>query len=198
MANLLNVIAQQLSPAIVGQISNSLGINDGATKNVITSALPVIFSALNNNTNSHQGAESLHNALQRDHDGSIFDSLTDLVAAPERGHGSGILGHIFGNKQSSIERNISHATGVPPSGTAKILQILAPMVMGALGKQQRSQGLGIDDLSRVLTQSQGDFTREAPREMGAVARLLDADGDGKIIDDVAGIGMKLLGSFLRR
>ncbi len=196
--SLLNMIAEQLSPAIVSQIGKQIGQNPAATKNVITSALPVLVSALAGNTRNQGGAESLFNAVTKKHDGSVFSNLGSLISNPDAGEGNGILSHIFGQKKTRIEQNIGDATGVGHGGSASVMKILAPMVLGALGQQTKSQGLQPNDLSRVLAQSQEDFGKEAPKELGAIGRLLDSDGDGKIADDVAGIGMKLLGSFLRR
>ena len=197
--NLLGMLASQLGPSMISQISKSLGSSDSATQNVVTSALPVLISALTGRTSSPSGAESLFNALTRDkrHDGSIFDQLNGLVEKPEQGEGSGILGHIFGNKRQNIERSVSEACGVDQAGTSKIFQILAPMVLGALGKQQRQNNWGPQDLSNSLARSQKQFTNDAPDEMGIVGRLLDRDNDGKIADDVASIGLKLLSGFFR-
>ncbi len=196
--NLLGMLAQQLGPSVISQISKSLGSNDASTKNVVSSALPVLISALTGNARSQTGAESLFNALSKKHDGSIFDNLNDLIEKPDQGEGDGILGHIFGNKRQHIERNVSEACGVDQGGTSKIFKILAPMVLGALGKQKRQNNWQPNDLSNVLVRSQKQFTQEAPSEMGVVGKLLDRDGDGKYVDDVASIGMKLLSGFLSR
>ena len=198
MSNLLNLIGQQLSPMVVNQIGKSLGMNDGATRNVVSSALPVLLSALSGNAQSKNGASALLGALQKKHDGGVFNQLGDLIAKPEAGEGNGILRHLLGNKRAPIEETITQATGVNQQQTAKIMEILAPVVMGALGKEQRNNNYDANGLAKLLQQSQTQYTQEAPKEMGAVRRLLDADGDGKVADDVANIGMKLLGSFLRR
>ena len=195
--NLLGMLASQLGPSMISQISKSLGSNDSATQNVVSSALPVLISALTGRASSPTGAESLFNALTKKHDGSVFDNLNNLVEKPDEGEGDGILGHIFGNKRQNIERNVSEACGVDQGGTSKIFKILAPMVLGALGKQQRQNNWGPNDLSSSLLKSQKQFTNDAPDEMGIVGKLLDRDGDGKVADDVASIGLKLLSGFFR-
>jgi len=198
--NLLGMLASQLGPSMISQISKSLGSNDSATQNVVSSALPVLISALTGRASSQNGAESLFNALTRNqkHDGSVFNNLDRLVEKPDEGEGDGILGHIFGNKRQNIERDVSEACGVDQGGTSKIFKILAPMVLGALGKQQRQNNWSPSDLSNSLAKSQKQFTDDAPDEMGIVGRLLDRDGDGKVADDVASIGLKLLSGFFRR
>jgi len=199
MSNLLNLLSQQLTPEVVQQISRSAGLNQNATKGVITSALPLLMGALTNNTQQQSGASSLFKALQnKKHDGNVLSHLGDLINQPEKGDGNGILSHILGSKKEAVEETIGQANGATKQGTSKILQMLAPMLLGTLGQQQRRQGLDVGGLASLLLNSNKQFTQEAPKEMGAVRRLLDSDNDGKILDDVAGIGMKLLGAFLRR
>jgi len=79
----------------------------------------------------------------------------------------------------------------------KLLTMLAPLVMGALGKKQRQGGLNPSDLGGLLRQEQRTAVKQAP-DLGMLGSLLDADGDGDIKDDVAKIGGSLLKSFLKR
>jgi len=66
-----------------------------------------------------------------------------------------------------------------------ILKVAGPLVMGALGKETRQKGVnnqsGIGDLLG------GMLGGASTDQQGIVSRLLDADGDGSIIDDVAGM-----------
>ena len=88
-------------------------------------------------------------------------------------------------------------SGLDSGSTAKLLAMLAPLVMGAIGSQQRRKNLdqgGVSDLLRRQTQH---FDQQAPGSMGVFGKLLDSDGDGNVMDDVAKMGAGLLGSLLR-
>ena len=70
---------------------------------------------------------------------------------------------------------------------AQILKIAAPIVMGFLGKQTAqsnvSDGTGMNALL-------GSMLGGQPQEnQSLITSLLDADGDGSILDDVAGMVM---------
>src|SRR5690606_37627153 len=102
--------------------------------------------------------------------------------------GNGILKHVLGNKREVLEQGIAGKTGVSSSAVSKILAMLAPIVMGYLGKQTRSSnvsdGNGLNDLLGGLLGGQSGSN--------ALGGLLDQNGDGKLgIDDVGG----LLGGF---
>ncbi len=64
--------------------------------------------------------------------------------------------------------------------------------MGMLGRTQRQQGLDTSALSKML---QGEQQRAAAPALGGLAKLLDADGDGQVMDDLAKAGGSLLGGL---
>jgi hypothetical protein len=138
------------------------------------------------NASRPEGAQQLSNALSRDHDGSILDSLDDFLGGGSLGAGASILGHVLGGRQGSVETNLGRATGLNASTMSQLLMLLAPLVLGALGRRQRQQGLdpgGLSDLLGGESRRAAEANPQARRGLGA---LLDQDGDGQIIDDLIG------------
>ena len=89
-------------------------------------------------------------ALDRDHDGSILDDLGGFLGDYLSGRGAGILSHIFGDQEGAVERGVSQASGLDLSKVGPLLMILAPIVMGALGRARREEGIGAGELPREL------------------------------------------------
>ncbi len=135
-----------------------------------------------NNTRQPDGAESLANALG-DHSPSIFDGLGALLGGG--GDGAKILGHVFGNRQTNVEQNLAGQSGLNLDVIMKLLPILAPLVMGYLSREKQSKGLDAGGLGAVLGQERQAVEQKQPG-LGGLAAILDADGDGSIIDDVLG------------
>ena len=150
--SLLEMLSQQLGGDAVRQISGRLGTDSDATNKAVSAALPVLLGALAKNSSSSGGAGALAGALDRDHDGSILDNLAGFLGSTQGGAGQSILKHILGGKQRGAESAVSQASGLDPAMVGKILQMLAPLVMGALGRQKRESGLSADD--RVLIDTQ--------------------------------------------
>jgi hypothetical protein len=196
MSSLLEMLAGQLGGDTTAQISRQRGSDQAATGKAISAALPVLMGALARNTSGKQGAESLAGALARDHDGSILDNLSGFLQKPETGSGEGILGHVLGSKRPAVEQQLGRQTGLDTGSIAKLLPILAPIVMGALGRAQRQGNLDTNGLSSMLAGERKQA--ESAGSLGGLAALLDADRDGNITDDVAKAGMGLLGRLLRR
>jgi hypothetical protein len=73
------------------------------------------------------------------------------------------------------------------------LSMLAPLVMGALGKAQREGKLDPGALAGMLGAERQKASDAAPGVMGMLGRFLDRDGDGSVMDDIGGMLGKLGG-----
>ena len=195
--SILDMLSGQLGGKALDMIGSQLGADRSQVEKAMPAALGSLMTGLARNARSADGASSLASALSKDHDGSIFDNLSGVLSGPEQGSGAGILGHVFGGKQGAVESALGQRTGLDAGSVGKLLAMLAPLVMGALGKKQRQGGLNPRDLGGLLQQEQRSAARQAP-DLGMLGRLLDADGDGDIKDDVAKIGGSLLKSFFNK
>lgn len=189
MSSLTQMLIGQLGDSGLESLGNTLGANPQATKTAAAAALPLLFSALAKNASSQDGAAALDSALDRDHDGSILDGLTGAITQANTKDGDGILGHMFGGRRQDAEAGIAAASGLDKDQSAKMLATLAPLVMGALAKQKKSQGLDASGLAEMLNGERG----QTQSQLGGLASLLDRDGDGSVADDVLGGIGKLFG-----
>ena len=196
MSDMLEMLAETLGGSTLGQISNQIGADEDSTAKAISAAVPILLGAVDRNTDQPGGAESLFNALNRDHDGSVLDDLGGLLAGAQSGPGGAILGHILGGKQRSVESGLSQVSGLDSGTIAKLLPILAPIVMGMLGRVQRQRGFDAGGLSEMLTGERNRAQSRNPDVGGLLGNLLDTDNDGQVIDDVVKMGTSLLGGLL--
>ncbi len=184
MNDLTQMITQQLTGGAVRTISQRLGISETTANMAVQIAVPLILSALARNASQPQGAESLHEAINKDHDGSILNNLKDYLGNPQSANGSGILGHVFGSQQPTLENNLAQATGMDQGSTSALLETIAPIVMGAVGKEQQQNGLSASDLSNLLGNEQQQAQTNAPDLMGMLGSMLDQNQDGSAMDDL--------------
>lgn len=203
MNGLLGMLSQTLGDSQMNQLAGAIGADPRSTQQAIGAALPAILAALNRNTNTSQGAQALNQALERDHDGSLLDNLGGLLSGQLSGKqadGAGILGHILGGRQPELEQGVAKASGLDARQVTRLLTILAPLVMAALGRTKRKSGLDEAGLSGLLGQEATVARREAPSGLlGALSGFLDQDGDGSIQDDLlAQAGKAALGRLFGR
>ncbi len=195
--SILDMLNGQLGGQALEMIAGQLGTDRSKVEKAVPAALGGLMTGLARNAQSADGAGALLSALSKDHDGSVLDNLSGVLSAPEQSAGAGILGHVFGGKQAAVQSALGQSTGLDAGSMGKLLTMLAPLVMGALGQKNRQGGLNPSDLGGLLRQEQSSAARQAP-DLGMLGNLLDADGDGDIKDDVAKLGGSLLKSFLKR
>jgi len=195
MDPLLQSIAGQLDSNSIAQMSSAIGIKDESTQAAIGLALPVLLGALSRNTSTDEGAESLTNALGRDHDGTILQDVSGNITRQEvMDDGSAIIGHLLGQQEKGVENSIGRSTGIDPQNVAMLMSMLAPVVLGVMGKQKQENNMNASDVSSMLQQNRETAKSNAPE----LSSLLDMDGDGDISDDMVNLGANLLQSFMKK
>lgn len=191
MNAITQMITQQLAGGAISQISSRLGADPGTTGRAVSMAVPLLVSALAHNSSTPEGAEALNQAIARDHDGSILDNLGSFLGNTENANGAGILGHVFGNNQSNVENSLAEKTGLDPSAASQLLQTVAPLVMGALGKTQQQQGLDANGLSAFLDEQHQQTQSASPDVLGMLSSFIDTNKDGSVVDDLGRLAGKL-------
>lgn len=200
MDNLLDLLQGQLGGAVMDQLSNQLGAKKEETAAATDGIISMLTTALAKNAATPEGASALANALDNDHDGSILDNLGDLMSGnlnSRAANGAGILKHILGGKQANAIDVISQMSGLSSGKTGNLMTILAPMVLGMLGKEKRTNNLDTTGISDILTRSVKSATNKR-QEMNLIEKFIDQDGDGSIMDDLANMGMKMFGNMFKR
>ena len=179
----------------LGNLASQVGGNEGEVKNGVMAALPAMLAALGKNAGTEKGAEELNNALEKKHDGSILDNLSGYLSDPDLKDGAGILNHLFGNQTSNVANAVSQSSGLDTNGSMKMLQMLAPILMGMLGQQKKQNNLDAKGLGNLTSMLASNFGSEAGASgiMEAVTNLLDANKDGNVMDDIMGMVGKFFG-----
>lgn len=198
MSGILDLLSSDLGKTIISGVSGSTGTDESKTGSVLTMALPVLMKAMERNASTPQGAEGLMGALSNKHDGSILDNLSGLfgggVDEDVKNDGDKILGHVLGQKRHGVEQVIGEKSGLDAGSVANILKVAAPILMGVLGKQARQNNVSSqNDLGGLLGGLLGGSS--AKKEQSFLEAILDADGDGSVVDDVAGM---VLGSSKKK
>jgi hypothetical protein len=190
MSGLLDLLNGPIGKTLISGASAKTGQSESATASVLSMALPVLMGAMKKNAQTPEGAAGLMGALSGKHNGGILDMLGDMMGGggPDEAtmnDGAGILGHLLGGKQPEVENALSSKSGMDAGAIAQILKVAAPVLMGVLGKQTKENNVtdssGMNDLL-------GGMLGGQPKEnQSLISSLLDADGDGSILDDVAGM-----------
>jgi hypothetical protein len=194
MENLLNTILSHVDEQSLQSIGQHANTSPTQAKHALSSAIPILMNAMAKNSRNPEGAASLQQAIQKDHNGSILDNLGSFFSNPDTANGPGILKHVLGPKQQDAAEYISKDSGVSESSAHKILEFAAPLVMGFLGRNSRGGGMGIGNLLNSFLNNQ---RQEDPQKQSFLQKLFDMDHDGDILDDLKEKGSSILGNFMK-
>ena len=191
MPSILRTLSDLLSPDAVQALSWRIGTDERSTERVLATALPVLLVALARHVANESGAASLLAALERDHDGGILDDpLAALRGTPCRS-GETILAQVLGARRNPVELEIGRQTAVDPAFASRTLAALAPLVLGAVGRERRRHGWGALALRRALGTECTYAEDVLPGSVGVFEELLEAEADREMGEDVPDVGEEL-------
>ncbi|MEM6517357.1 MAG: DUF937 domain-containing protein [Bacteroidota bacterium] len=191
MSGILDLLNSDMGKQLINGVSQQTSQPQDKTQNVLTMALPVLMTAMKRNASTPEGAEGLLGALNSPkHDGSILDNLSGLFSGGVDDNvmndGSKILGHVLGDKQSRVENTLGAKSGIDTNSVSQILKVAAPILMGMLAKKKSVENVNTTNgLESMLGGLLGG--NSARQEQSFLESILDADNDGSVIDDVAGM-----------
>jgi len=179
--DLMQLLQSQLDDNVIGQLSEQIGAEPQQTAVAANDIFATLVGGLANNASSEGGLNSLVSALDRNHDGSVLDDVMGMVGGlmQNSGQGSGatnglgILNHVLGgDQQEAAAQQISQHSGLSMSKVMQLMPVLAPIVMGAIGKMRSQEGLQMSDLPGLL--------------MGSVQNTSQQGGMGDLLGNILG------------
>ncbi|NDV15014.1 DUF937 domain-containing protein [Muricauda sp. TY007] len=193
MSGLLDLINSPMGKQLVSGVAGQTGQPESKTADVLSMAMPLLMGAMKKNASTPGGAQGLMDALSSKHDGGILDDLGGLfgggVDQNVMNDGAGILGHVLGSKQPQVENALSSKSGIDAGSISQILKIAAPIILGYLGKQTRQQNVNSPEGLNGLLGGLMGGGETAAKQQSLVETFLDSDGDGSVIDDLAGLAL---------
>jgi hypothetical protein len=154
MSTILDLVKGQLSDSHVSAIGQTIGADSAQTNSAISEALPLLLGALTKSANSNSGLTFLSSLLDKNQDGSMLDDIMGMVMGGGTGsvapQGAAAVQAILGAQAPTVENHVAQSAGIDAGAVAKLLPILAPIVMGALAKTQSTQNLSSEGLAGFL------------------------------------------------
>ena len=169
MANFIDEFMKTYGPEVTQQMAVNTGLDQGTVQQLIPKLAPLIISGLKKQKDERGGDERVDHILNKYGDPSVLNNIKDLISAKTHDSSADAnLGGLLGNAGGvQAAQALGKSLNIDASKIIKMIPALAPIILGALSKKKNTAG-GI----------------------GGIGSLLDADGDGSIIDDVAGFVLR--------
>lgn len=125
--------------------------------------------------------------------GSVLGGGQSAASSTSSGNAGDLLATVFGNQGSArAAEGLGQSTGLGTQGAGNLLGMLLPIVMSFLSQRFLQGGNGTQQLDQALTQERQQLDNQGAG--GALASLLDQNGDGKLdMNDLVKLGSSLLG-----
>ena len=192
--NLIELITGNAGNQVASQAENKFGISKNQIIALLAVAAPLVISYLRKKSQEDPNeAEALNNALDKDHDGSILDNPAQVEARVQEG--GSILDHIFGGQKAQVENQLSQNTGISMDKIGPLLAMLAPLIMGYIGKEKQSSGVnsggGLGDLlggilGGAQNQAQAEPSNPLNDILGSVLGGGSQQSSGNPLNDILG------------
>ena len=182
--NFISNITQVLSSDLVARIASSLGLDKTLAEKALQAGVPGLLAALTSLVSKPAGAKALSDAIAQQQPG-VLSSLASMIGGSAQKSlidtGASTLTSLLGGTTTSALTNaVSQYAGIGDSGSKSLMGLLAPVVMGVLGQQQRTSGLDATGLARLLASQKDNITRALP---AGFSKYL---GETDILDNLVG------------
>ena len=161
MINILDLAKGYLTDAVISKVAGGINEDSSLVSKAIGMALPALMGGILQKGSSDTGLSSLMGLLSNNTNTSVLDNLGSVLGDKNQSEdlmvgGSSLISSLLGNNSNSIMNAVGSFVGMKNTSTSSIFSLLAPVVMGILGKKVKSDGLGLSGLSSLLS-SQKDI-----------------------------------------
>ena len=168
MATFIEEFMQSMGPEVSKQLASSLGFNKKTAAQVIPQVAPLILGGLKKQMQENGGEARVDHILNKYGSADVLDNIGGLFSERAKSDNPDPrLGGLLGDSGVQATNMISKQFKLKENVAMKIIPMLAPVLLGALTQKRDKGGVG----------------------SSGIAALLDSDGDGSILDDVAGFLM---------
>ncbi len=177
--NLLEMLKNQLSGAVMNQLVGQLGLGADKGAEVLEKSAATMLSGLALKAQQPGGAGDLIDMLNKNNiDGSLLDNLGDVLGSPAKTDemvkkGGGLVESIFGSKLAPILSLLGGLFGLGSGVMGKVMGMIAPLVLSQLAKVVMGKGMGASGLTDLLKGQLPFLKQSAPAGLGSVLGLAD-------------------------
>lgn len=163
--NLFDSTQNFMTPDLINRVSKALHEPEEKVEDGLRTVIPTFLSGLIDKGTTLEGAEDIvHLVEEENFDTRIPANLTDQSYLSKGEHA---VEDIFGVNYHSVANSLSPSTGMSADNVEKMMDMIAPVVMGVIGSKVRNEGLSPMGLSGFLEQQKKvlkGFTPKISRE----------------------------------
>ncbi len=177
MPSLLELVTSLLGKGdTFDKLGGLIGGDADQAKAASEMAAPAILGGLAARAQSDSGLDTVMGML--DDNDSVLDDLGGFLDGGQAEAGNGVLDAVFGDGRADMVSSLASKADVGSSLMGKLLPMLAPIVMGVIGKRRADDGLDAAAVGTLLAgereslESEGLFEGVPAKMAGAAAAVV--------------------------
>lgn len=175
MSGIFDIVQQQLRGGAIQQVAERAGIDPSVAQQAVTAALPLILGGMAQHAQQPSNAAAIH--AEADNHSAATGALGNVPNVfTGAGPAGGLLGKIMGDRHVAVQNGVAKASGIDAAQAAKVVAIVAPIVLGAIALKKRQDGLAPGDIAGTLQQAQQKAQQQAqttaPRMGGILGSVM--------------------------
>jgi Bacterial protein of unknown function (DUF937)/PRC-barrel domain len=162
--NIVSTISRFLTPELIGKLASASGLERGMAQRAVDASVPAILSGLTDLASKPGGARQLADAVAEQPAG-ILSNLSNMLGSSAQlaDKGAGLLSSLLGGGMlGTLASTVGRFIGISEGSTRTLMGLLTPVILGALGREQRAAGLEASGLARMLTAQKDQITAAMP------------------------------------
>jgi len=200
--SILKLLEQAQGGQGLGQLASQLGLDEAKASQLAGMLAPAIGSATRQRA-ERGGLADVLGTLKGETQAGMFDDAAQAASSQGQKQGADFLSKILGGSQQTqdLASEAAHRAGTDVNTVQQFLPALAAMVQGGLQKNlpdaqidgmmgqlgTGDQGGGLMGmLGGLLGGGKGGKGGSGGPDLSMLNQLLDADGDGSVMDDILG------------
>ncbi|MBM4254671.1 MAG: OmpA family protein [Deltaproteobacteria bacterium] len=189
--NILDLAKTALTPDIMQKVSALIGESPANTQKAVDGAIPSVLAGLLNFASSNaDGPARLINLLTQGNLTNLLGNLSGLLSGGSSTQdflktGKDLLGIVFGGKLGALTDLVANSSGIKGTSATSLLSLLAPLLLGLLGRETTSQGLNPANLVSLLLGQKDLLSKAAPAGLAGVLGLANLGNLGSSLADTA-------------
>ena len=184
MPNLIDLIKQQVTPKVLGQLARMTGENTTKIEGAVDAIVPTLVCGALSKSATPAGAQGLLDAIGSQGSPDDFASLLGGGDGTRNllKQGGDIVSSLFGAKANQIANGISSATSIGGSSASILMYALAPLALSVVGQTLGSGDLDPTALTNLLADQRESVQAAMPTGLG---NLVDCSAPGPALVPVA-------------
>ncbi|NVJ22746.1 OmpA family protein [Myxococcus sp. AM011] len=183
--NLIDMVRERFTGNVMQQMGSAMGEDPSTLGKALPGVIATVGGSVAERGSTEAGAQRLMSQLNEGGYTGPNAGNEEILSADTEERGQGMLNGLFGDKLGSITSALGRAGGFSNSKSAGgMMALVAPMIMGVIGKHVRDNRMGAAGLGQLLGGQKSLLSAALPAGLGSILGMGGAAVGPRVVEEV--------------